>query len=125
MGFKGLCCVLGVVSSVACAFDRAEDADYATPALEQGMDSEGVYSNAEQTGNCLEKGANAAEKVCGGGESKESTGCREKQMEKNRSACERSDVRTERGERSFRMGGEAKADRRGPSAGGGMEFKSK
>ena len=125
MGFKGLCCVLGVVSSVACAFDRDEREDYATPALEQGMDNEGVYGNAEEYGKCIEGAARAARDTCGGGPSHSEVTCRLSETAKNREGCERADARTDRTERSFKVGGEAKADKKGPSAGGSMEYRSK
>lgn len=126
MRVKGLCCVLGVVSTVACAFDRAEDVDYATPALEQGMDNEGVYGNAEEYGKCIDAAARASKNTCGGGPSHSEVTCRLSETAKNREGCERADKRTtERTERSFRVGGEAKADKKGPSAGGSMEYRSK
>ena len=81
------------VSTFACASDirdpwETRQQEFATPALEEAMDGEGVAHNAEDLGKCLDSAASAAQKVCGGGQSDYERQCRERKYDQAFQACQ-------------------------------------
>lgn len=84
------------VSAFACASDirdpwETQQKEFATPALAEALDGEGVSYNAEDLGKCLDSAASATQKVCGSGQSDYERQCRERQMAQMQAACQQAE----------------------------------
>ena len=80
------------VSCFACASDirdswETQHKEFATPALEEALEAEGVAYNSEQFGKCLDSVASAAQKVCGGGPTPAELKCRQETYQQGVKDC--------------------------------------
>lgn len=82
------------MSCFACASDirdswETQTQEFATPALEEALDGEGVAHNSEQFGKCLDSVSSAAARLCGGGDqpNQAQMQCREKTYQQGVKDC--------------------------------------
>lgn len=68
---------------------ETQQKEFATPALEEALEGEGVAYNSEQFGKCLDSASSAAARLCGGGDqpNQAQMQCREKTYQQGVKDC--------------------------------------